>query len=210
MVATRPQHLGDAKPSLEPYGQLLRMLVPRASGIGFYDAHGHPLWVSEDYDGPDPQPVVDEAIAKAPAATTPVIDGFSRDFAGAPAYAFLIRDDFGRVIAVSTLMTRDKENRPYSFVLHLVQPALECLQRELVARTTLGTLSRDLESRDGDLDLLLKAVPDDPQNPQQADELSLLVQTCVDHLECPRQPQCVESGPVRGIAGGHRPCGSGA
>ena len=74
----------------------LRMLVPRASGIGFYDAHGHPLWVSEDYDGPDPQPVVDEAIAKAPAATTPVIDGFSRDFAGAPAYAFLIRDDFGQ------------------------------------------------------------------------------------------------------------------
>jgi diguanylate cyclase (GGDEF)-like protein len=184
MVATLPQHLGSAKPGLEPYGQLLRMLVPRAAGIGFYDAHGHPLWVSPDYDGPDPQPVVDEAIAEAPAATTPVIDGFSRDFAGAPTYAFRIRDDCGRVIAVATLMTRDKENRPYSFVLHLVQPAFECLQRELVARTTLGTMSRDLESRDGDLDLLLKAVPDDPQNPQQADELSLLVQICVDHLDC--------------------------
>jgi len=184
MVALPPQHLDGLKLNLDPYGQLLRMLVPRALGIGFYDVNGKALWVSEDYDGPDPQPVVEEAIAQAPAATTALIDGFSRDFAGAPAYAFRMRDDFGRVIAVATLMTRDSENRPYSFVLHLVQPALECLQRELVARTTLGTMSRDLESRDGDLDLLLRVAPDDPQNPQQADELSLLVQTCVDHLDC--------------------------
>jgi diguanylate cyclase (GGDEF)-like protein len=184
MVASLPQHLGGPKPNLDPYGQLLRMLVPRALGIGFYDSQGAALWVSEDYDGPDPQPVVEEALAQAPAATTALIDGFSRDFAGAPAYAFRMRDDFGQVIAVATLMARDGESRPYSFILHLVQPALECLQRELLARTTVGTMSRDLESRDGDLDLLLRAAPDDPQNPQQADELGLLVQTCVDHLQC--------------------------
>jgi diguanylate cyclase (GGDEF)-like protein len=184
MVASLPEHLGNPKPNLDPYGQLLRMLVPRAAGIGFYDVRGTPLWVSDDYDGPDPQHVVEEAIAEAPAATTAVIDGFTRDFSGAPAYAFRIRDDFGRVIAVATLMTRDSENRPYSFVLNMVRPALECLQRELVARTALGTMSRDLQSRDGDLDLLLRAAPDDPQNPQQADELGLLVQTCVEHLGC--------------------------
>ena len=184
MVAALPQHLGGPKPTLDPYGHLIRMLVPRASGIGFYDAHGTPLWVSDDYDGPDPQPVVEEAIAKAPAATTAIIDGFSRNFEGAPAYAFRMRNDFGQVIGVATLMTRDGETRPYSFLLQLVQPALECLQRELIARTTLGSLSRDLDSRDGDLDLLLKIAPDDPQNPQEADELSLLVQTCVDHLGC--------------------------
>jgi diguanylate cyclase (GGDEF)-like protein len=184
MAASLPQHLAGPKPTLDPYGHLIRMLVPRASGIGFYDAHGMPLWVSDDYDGPDPQPVVEEAIAKAPAATTAVIDGFSRDFEGAPAYAFRMHNEFGQIVGVATLMTRDGETRPYSFLLQLVQPALECLQRELIARTTLGSLSRDLDARDGDLDLLLKIAPDDPQNPQEADELSLLVQTCVDHLGC--------------------------
>jgi diguanylate cyclase (GGDEF)-like protein len=184
MASPLPQHLGADKPALDPYGQLLRMLVPRASGIGFYDARGTTLWMAEDYDGPDPQPFVMEALAKAPPATTTQIDGYSRDFQGSPAYAFRMRDELGEVIAVAVLLTRDGENRAFSFVQQLVQPALECLTRELLARSTLGVMSRDLRSRDGDLDLLLKAAPEEPENPQQADELSLLVQTCVDHLDC--------------------------
>jgi len=181
MLTSVPQHLGSTKPSLEPYGQLLRMLVPRASGIGFYDASGAPLWVSDNYDGPDPQPVVEEALANPPAATTGQVDGFARNFEGAPAYAFRLRDDSGRLIAVVVLIVRDGEERPYSFVQHMAQPALECLSRELLARSTLGLLSRDLRARDDDLDLLLKVAPDDPE---QGDELSLLVQACVDHLGC--------------------------
>ena len=184
MLSSVPQHHGGAKPGLDPYGQLLRMLVPRASGIGFYDARGAALWVSDHYDGRDPQPVVEEALAKAPPATTAQVDGFGRDFEGAPAYAFRMRDDTGRVIAVAVLLVRDGEKRPFSFIQHLAQPALECLSRELLARSTLGTLSRDLRARDDDLDLLLKIAPDDPDNPEQGDELALLVQTCVDHLGC--------------------------
>lgn len=184
MVSVVPQHLGGAKPSLDPYGHLLRMLVPRASGIGFYDAGGKTLWTADDYDGPDPRPIVEEALAKAPPATNAVIDGFARDFEGAPAYAFRLRDESGEVIAVATLVTRDGEDRPLSFIQHLVQPALECLTRELLARSTLGLMSRDLQARDDDLDLLLSVAPEDPENPQQADELGLLVQTCVDHLGC--------------------------
>ena len=46
------------------------------------------------------------------------------------------------------LLTRDGENRPYSFVQSLVQPALECLQRELEARASVDTLTRDLQLRD--------------------------------------------------------------
>jgi diguanylate cyclase (GGDEF)-like protein len=184
MLSSVPQHLGSAKPGLDLYGQLLRMLVPRASGIGFYDARGAALWVSENYDGPDPRPVVEEALAKVPPATTGQIDGFSRNFEGAPAYAFRLRDDSGRLIAVAVLLVRDGDERPYSFVQQLAQPALECLTRELLARSTLGVLSRDLRSRDDDLDLLLKVAPEDPDDPEQGDELALLVQTCVDHLGC--------------------------
>jgi diguanylate cyclase (GGDEF)-like protein len=182
MVSATPQHLSAIKPALDPYGQLLRMLMPRAAGIGFYDARGSVLWFGEGYDGPDPQPVVDEALKKAVPAATGQIDGFSHEFQGAPAYVFRMRADDGRLVAIAVLLARDGENRPYSFVQLLVQPALECLTRELLARDAIGAMSRDLRARDDDLELLLKVAPDDPDNPQQADELVMLVQTCVDHL----------------------------
>ncbi len=179
-----PLHLASAKPNLDPYGLLLRMLMPRALGIGFYDASGAPLWVADGYDGPDPLPLVQAALSRVPPATTGRIDGFAQDHEGAPAYVFRLRNGEGEVIAIAALLTRDGENRPYSFVQHLVQPALECLQRELESRASVGFLTRDLQSRDEDLDLLLSISPDDPDSPLHGDELGTLVQTCVDHLGC--------------------------
>ncbi|MBF8292694.1 MAG: hypothetical protein HW392_1521 [Steroidobacteraceae bacterium] len=179
-----PLHLAGIKPNLDPYGHLLRMLMPRALGIGFYDASGALLWVADGYDGPDALPLVQAALAKIPPATTGRIDGFAQDHEGAPAYVFRLRNNEGDVIAIVALLTREGENRPYSFVQSLVQPALECLQRELEARTSVDVLMRDLEARDADLELLLRMAPDDPDSPQQGDELGVLVQTCVDHLGC--------------------------
>ena len=184
MVAAIPLHLSAAKPTLDPYGHLLRMLVPRASGIAFYDAQGSQLWISDRYDGPDPQPLVDEALAAAPPAVTALVDGFMRDFEGAPAYVFRLRADRGELVAVAVLLTRDGEDRPFSFMQNMAKPALECLQREFQARVALGVMSNDLETRDGDLDLLLRLAPENPDDPEQADELGMLLQTCVDHLHC--------------------------
>jgi diguanylate cyclase (GGDEF)-like protein len=192
-----PAHLASARPNLDPYGHLLRMLMPRALGIGFYDARGVPLWLADDYDGPDPAPLVAMALERAAPATTARIDGFSHDHEGAPAYVFRLRNGEGDVIAVATLLTRDGENRPYGFVQTLVQPALECLQRELEARVSFDTLTRDLRSRDDDLELLLKMAPEDPDNPEAGDELGVLVQTCVDHLGCLLGALVV---PERGVA----------
>jgi len=192
-----PAHLASAKPNLDPYGQLLRMLMPRAVGIGFYDTTGAPLWVAAGYDGPDPAPLVAAALAEVPPATTSRIDGFSQDHEGAPAYVFRLRSNEGDVIAIATLLTRDGESRPYSFVQNLVQPALECLQRELEARSSVDVLARDLRSRDDDLDLLLKLAPEDPDSPEAGDELGVMVQTCVDHLGCLLGGLVV---PERGIA----------
>jgi hypothetical protein len=180
----RPLQAASSKPNLEPYGQLLRMLMPRALGIGFYDARGAPLWVADGYEGPDPTPLVAAALERVPPATTARIDGFVQDHEGAPAYVFRIRGEAGGVIAVATLLTRDSENRPYGFVQSLVQPALECLQRELEARTSVDNLTDELRSRDDDLDLLLKMAPEDPGSPEAGDELGVMVQTCVDHLGC--------------------------
>ena len=158
--------------------------MPRAVGIGFYDAHGQLLWAAEDYDGPDPAPLVAAALARVPPATTGRIDGFSQDHEGAPAYVFRLRGNEGEVIAVALLLTRDAENRAFSLVHALVLPALECLQRELEGRLNVEGLTRDLQSRDEDLELLLKMAPSDPASPMAGDELGVLVQTCVDHLGC--------------------------
>jgi len=192
-----PTHLASVKPDLDPYGQLLRMLMPRALGIAFYDARGQVLWAADGYDGPDPAPLVAAALERVPPATTARIDGFSQDHEGAPAYVFRLRDNAGEVVAVAILLTRDGENRPFSFVQSLVGSALECLQRELEARASLEGLARDLQSRDDDLDLLLKMGPADADGPQSGDELGSLVQTCVDHLGCHLGALVV---PERGIA----------
>jgi len=179
-----PAHLASVKPDLDPYGQLLRMLMPRAVGIGFYDARGQVLWTADDYEGPDPAPLVAAALGRVPPSTTGRIDGFSQDHEGAPAYVFRLRGSEGEVIAVALLLTRDGENRAFSLVHALVLPALECLQRELEARASVEGLTRDLQSRDDDLDLLLKMAPSDPASPLAGDELGVLVQACVDHLGC--------------------------
>jgi diguanylate cyclase (GGDEF)-like protein len=160
------------------------MLMPRAVGIGFYDASGAPLWEAEGYDGPDPAPLVALALEGNTPATTARIDGFTQAHEGAPAYVFRLRNAEGGLVAVATLLTRDGEDRPFSFVQSLVQPALECLQRELEARASVDVLTRDLQSRADDLELLLKMAPEDPDSPEAGDELGVLVQTCVDHLGC--------------------------
>src|SRR5688572_6453729 len=171
--------------------------MPRAVGLGFYGAKGGALWVADGSDGPARTPLIARALEQIPPATTSRIDGFGQEHEGAPAYVFRLRGGEGDLIAVVTLLTRDGENRPYSFVQSLVQPALECLQRELETRTSVDTLTRDLRSRDDDLELLLKMAPEDPDNPEAGDELGVLVQTCVDHLGCLLGALVV---PERGVA----------
>jgi hypothetical protein len=92
------------------------MLMPRALGIGFYDASGAPLWLADGYDGPDPAPLVALAIESSPPATTARIDGFTQEHEGSPAYVFRLRNGDGVLVAVALLLTRDGENRPFSFV----------------------------------------------------------------------------------------------
>jgi diguanylate cyclase (GGDEF)-like protein len=175
-----PSHRSGSRQSLDPYGQLLKMLMPRASGIAFYDTRGTPLWISDQYDGPDPQPLVDEALADVPPLTTAEIDGFGSDHEGSPAYVFRVRDEHGRLIAVCAMLTREAESRPCSFVLSLVRPALECLRRELEARASVGVLARGLGSHDHDLSLELAA----PAASASNDDLGALAQRTVEHLGC--------------------------
>ena len=59
--------LGDAPApigatSLDPYGQLIRMLMPRAHSIAIYDRMGVPVWLSEGQDVPELHRLIQDAL----------------------------------------------------------------------------------------------------------------------------------------------------
>ena len=169
---------------LDPYGQLIRMLLPRAQSISVYGTGGQTFWASDGQDDPDLHNLAQELMA-AGAATPNDIDGATRRFDGANGYAFVLRDPQGLPLATVTLLARDNgEARPFSLVLGLLRPALECLQRELGMKASLGAMTRDLSTRDRDLELLLDASADKGETARDTDELGRLVQAAVDHLNC--------------------------
>lgn len=170
--------------NLDPYGQLIRMLLPRAQDIAVYATGGLPLWLANGVDEPHVQQLAAESMA--PSTGGPLeIDCSTRGFDGANAYAFRLRDEHGQPLAVVAFTLQESgEPRPCGTVLKLLRPALECLQRELAMRASLGAMSRDLSSRDRDLDLLLDASSDQGEAAHDGDDLGRLVQAAVDHLQC--------------------------
>ena len=174
------------KKSLEPYGQLIKMLLPRAVSIDIFDASGVQRWSSNDLDSLDLQPLVEQARESSPGNEDGLFAQLDDD---TPVYLFLLRDEAGALIGVLTVTCRSEglTPRPWTFVHSLLRPLLECLQRELVAQENIGELSRSLATRDKDLDLLLAITADtsDADDEDDTDELRWIVQRTIEHLNCP-------------------------
>jgi diguanylate cyclase (GGDEF)-like protein len=173
--------------SLDPYGQLVKLLLPRALSIAIYDRSGVPLWMSEGCEESDLLPVAEEALSAARAKTAPSSDfhGFDTLINGDPAYIFLLRDGKTELIGAVAVSCRDpgsSNSRPFSFTQGLLRPSLEVLTRELVNQYNIGDLQRSLHDRDGDLQLLVNASEDTHE--ASADEFEHLIQHCVGHLHC--------------------------
>ncbi|HKU14511.1 MAG TPA: EAL domain-containing protein [Steroidobacteraceae bacterium] len=175
--------------SLDPYGQLVKMLMPRANCIAIYDRGGTPLWLSDGCDGVDLAHLMAEALTEArdEIASQQVDpeerDGFARSWGGDTAYVFILRDGATLLGALGvSIQDGSGGARPFSLVQGLLRPALQVLGRELLSQHTIST-SRDeiLPARDADLELLLDAsVPADAGS----DDLDQLVRSCVTHLQC--------------------------
>jgi diguanylate cyclase (GGDEF)-like protein len=169
--------------SLDPYGQLVKMLVPRAMSIAIYDRMGLPVWLSDGLDAPELHRLLQEALAKE-AGEDRLGDGFSepvdRDHCG---YLFLVRDANEHLLGGLGMVCREPA-QTFEFMLGLLRPVLECLQREFVSQYSIGNLQRTLTVRDQDLELLLGAEDDDAREGESVDDFAQLVQGCVDHLAC--------------------------
>ncbi len=169
--------------SLDPYGQLIKMLMPRASSIGIFDRDGLSLWWSDGEENPDLQDLTNEARANDTELATHNVSGFSRALNGDSAYVFAMRDAQNVALGFFAVISPDTASgaRPYTIVHGLLRPALDVLTRELANQYSIDDLQRNLSARDGDLELLMNTSSDDDAN---ADDFDYLVRSCTDHLQC--------------------------
>src|SRR5688500_5659140 len=170
--------------SLDPYGQLFKMLMPRAHCISIHDRMGMPLWMSDGCDSGDLLQLVEEGLNSARNGSLDAAerDGFARSWGGDSAYVFMLRDG-ANLLGALALATPDPNSgaRPFSLVLGLLRPALQVLNRELVNQYSIGDLQKNLSLRDGDLELLLDASGAGDGKP---DDFHQLLRNCVVHLRC--------------------------
>ena len=174
---------GNPWGSLDPYSQLVRALLPRATSINVFDASGVLRWSSDTTTGPDLIQLIDSTLEQARTdthspGTLKVLDG------NQPIYMCWLRDEAGQLIAIVAILGRPgNEPREFSFVYSLLRPALECMRRDLLAHAAIESLHGTVSALDGDLELLLadggaKAASGGP------DDLKHLLQGAVAHLKC--------------------------
>lgn len=173
--------------SLDPYGQLIRVLMPRASYIAIFDRLSTPLWLSDGYDGFDLLHLVEESLNAArtegAAHDGENKHGFSRSWDGDTAYVFILRDGSNLLGAVAVSCQDGSSGaRSTAFVHGLLRPALQVLARELSHQHSVGDLRKNLTSRNGDLALLLEA--SGAAHEKDTDDLEQLLKNCVANLDC--------------------------
>lgn len=173
--------------SLDPYGQLLKMLLPRAHSIVVCDRLGVTVWASGDNDDIELQALQQHAQAAELAQPGAAGDGFAEPLPGEQvAYVFVLRSGDGAMLGVVGMASREsnREPRPFTLVQGLLRPALQCLERELASQSSIGSLQRSLVVRDRDLELLLGAAQEESDGGDSTDDFAKLVQGCIDHLGC--------------------------
>jgi len=77
--------------SFEPYAQLIRSLLPRATGVALFDAQGEMRWTSETTTGPDLAHLVEAALPTA--RQDRQSSGETQMLDDAPVYLFWLRND---------------------------------------------------------------------------------------------------------------------
>jgi diguanylate cyclase (GGDEF)-like protein len=177
-----------ADASFDPYGRLLRMLMPSLRGVVVHDGFCNLVWASDECNLADEPEVVKDAIANALTDTA--------DFAGlvrtldadTAVYSFAMRGEHIELLGIVSLIARlsgtRSQARPLQTVRQLVQPAMECLRRELALRSKLGSRERDLDVRERDLDLMLEISSHQSAAASDADQFELIMKTGLERMGC--------------------------
>src|SRR5258707_3918623 len=173
--------------SFDPYGRLLRMLMPSLRGVLVHDGYSNLVWASDEVDLSDESQLINDAIANA-LSDTGEFPGVARTLdADRVVYSFAVRGEHIELLGVISLVVRlsgvQIEPRPLQTVRQLVQPALECLRRELALRVKLGSSERDLNVKERDLELMME-ISSNEAAASDADEFSQILKTGLDRMGC--------------------------
>jgi len=190
--------------SFEPYAQLIRSLMPRAISVTVFDAAGEMRWTSETTTGPDLAHLVTLILPDARQDGS-ALGQLETLEGGLPVYFCWLRNDLQALVAIVAVVCRPTSTgdsdaaRSFSLAHAFLRPALECLRRDLLARSLIDTLNKSVASLDKDVELLLTdtAVARTGAGGTHADELKLIAQQAMDHLGCVTAALIV---PDKGIA----------
>jgi len=174
--------------SLNPYGQLLKMLVPRALNISIHDDKGHLLWSADGCESSDVQQLTEDELAyhhQQPSTGREWCIARRHTLGMDTAFVFSLNDAQSRLMGMVVLTHGGREaSRTLESMLGLLRPALEILLRELVNKNSIENLQRDLQLRDGDIKLLLSDEGDMPDNLHEVDDFGRLIRICIKHMNC--------------------------
>ena len=177
-----------ADTSFDPYGRLLRMLMPSLRGVVVHDGFCNLVWASDEWDLSENTEIIKDTIATALSDTSEFAGVVRTLDADRAVYSFAMRGEHIELLGVVSLIARlsgtQTEARPLQTVRQLVQPALECLRRELALRTKLGSRERDLNVRERDLDLMVEISSHQSAASSDNDEFSLIMKTGLDRTGC--------------------------
>jgi diguanylate cyclase (GGDEF)-like protein len=166
--------------SYDPYGQLVKMLLPSSGSLAIYDARGELLWCSDGYERPDLRSVV-EALLAAPSNAAADRGTMTQTAAGVPAFLAALKTSDGDALGFLVLELGQGQNSRHngSMVPSLLRPVLDCLENRMNLEQTIIGADRSTDSQE--LDLLLSVDEDDRTD---AAPLERLVRHCVQHLGC--------------------------
>lgn len=188
MAAISDRARSSAWSALEPYAQLVRALLPRATSISVFDARANLRWSSASATGPDLFAAVQDSrddAERAPdsAGEFKIIEG------ELPLYLCWLRDaetnELLAIVAIQCRPNADGEQRSFAFVHALIRPALECLRRELASHLNIEFLADSLSERDRDLELVLAvSTRDGASQGDDSNALRVMLENAVSHLRC--------------------------
>jgi len=174
--------------TFEPYGRLLRVLMPSLRGIVVHDGFANLVWSSDGWDPADDNDVVKAAIANALSDGAEYAGIVHTPDADRAIYSFAIRGEKSELLGVVSLIVRPSnghsEPRPLQTVRQLVQPALECLRRELALRSRLGNREREIDARERNIDAVLEISSPKAASASDNDEFGLILNTALERVNC--------------------------
>lgn len=172
--------------SLNPYGQLFRMLLPRALDIAIHDRNGLLLWSADACDSPELQQLVEDEIARQQLDPNDsgVYQGRMQPVAHDHAYVFPLRDVAGQLLGMVAFMLSERgaSARSPDSLASLLRPGLDVLSRELANQYNIETLQRDLRIRDTDMDVVMDDDNITQENTNEVDDFARLLKGCLTHL----------------------------